>query len=212
MLRLPRLMAPQPPPPPTLQGWLPVQDVADGVMVRADGSLVAAVRVTPAPFALLSAGERDRRITAMREALQGLTGAAQIVCVPRPVDLDGYLAHLGGLLAGATGTRRALLTGYLRYVQGLAAGGEAVERRFYVLLPGEGQAPGAAGDLLQRAAEFAAALSRAELDAHVGDQSELLDLLFSFLHPLQAAFERAVAPVAAPRYVPEVEATADAPR
>ena len=191
---------------PAVQDWLPVRDVRRGLMLRTDGTAVAVVRVEPAPFGLLSDAERERRIAAVHEAIQGLPGPAQIVVTSRPIDLDAYLLDLERRLAEAEGARRSLLRGYLGYVRGLAAGGEATERRFHVLLVGEaGRTDGDA--VLQRASEFADALARADLAAHVCDDREVTDLLFSFLHPARAGTESADEPAPAPRYVPPREVT-----
>ena len=194
-----------------VQDWLPVRDVRRGVILRTDGTAVAVVRVEPAPFGLLSDAERERRIAAVHEAIQGLAGPAQIVVTSRPIDLDAYLLDLERRLAEAEGARRSLLRGYLGYVRGLAAGGEATERGFHVLLAGEaGRTEGQVA--LQRASEFAAALARADLAAHVCDDREVTDLLFSFLHPAHAATESAAEPAPAARYVPPREVTGHADR
>ncbi|MBC7336227.1 MAG: hypothetical protein H5U01_08155 [Clostridia bacterium] len=206
-LKLPQLSVPgaKKPPAPApgqdaVQKWLPVKDVSGGLIVRADGVLVAVIRIEPAPFSLLSDRERERRIAATFEAFQGLPGAAQVISLPRPLDLDAYISSLEGLLAEAEGARRAVLRGYLQYVRGLAAGGIAVERRFYILIPGEARKKGGREELLARAREFAAALARADLTAHLCDDREILDLLFVFFNPSQAAFERPAEPAAAPIY------------
>ena len=196
---------------PAVQDWLPVRDVRGGLILRSDGTAVAVVRVEPAPFALLSDADRERRIAAVHEAIQGLPGPAQIVVTSRPIDLDGYLLDLERRIAEAEGARRSLLRGYLGYVRGLAAGGEATERRFHVLLVGEaGRADGEA--VLQRASELAAALARADLAAHVCDDCEVTGLLFAFLHPARAGTESADEPAPAARYVPPREVTGHADR
>ncbi len=188
----------------SVQDWLPVRDVDRGLMVRDGGALVAVVRVEPAAFGLLSEGERDRRIGALHEAVQALPGAAQILVVPRPIDLDAYLGSLEATLAEAEGMRRSALRGYLGYVRAVVGGGEAQEHRYYVLLPAEGVRRSAREELVARAAEFVAALTRADLRAHLCDDAEILDLLYGWLHPAHAARERVeVAPPPAPRYVPE---------
>ena len=192
-----------------MQDWLPVRDVRQGVILRTDGTAVAVVRVEPAPFGLLSVAERERRIAAVHEAIHGLAGPAQIVVTSRPIDLDAYLLDLERRLAEAEGARRSLLRGYLGYVRGLAVGGAATERRFHVLLVGEaGRMDGQA--VLQRASEFAAALARADLAAHVCDDREVADLLFSFLHPARAGTESADEPAPATRYISPREVTGDA--
>lgn len=205
-LKLPQLpgTAKKPPAPApgqdTLQRWLPVKDVSGGLILRQDGTLVAVIRVEPAPFSLLSDRERERRIAAAFEAFQGLGGTAQVISLPRPLDLDAYISDLEARLAEADGARKTVLRAYLSYVRGLAAAGTAVERRFYVLLPGEAKKKGAREELLACAREFVAALGRADLAARICDDREILDLLFVFFNPAQAAFERPIEAAVAPIY------------
>ncbi len=201
---------PGPPrPAPSVQSWIPVRAIEDGVIARGDGVSVAALRVLPAAFGLLSESERERRIALVHEALQGLSGRAQLCSLPRPVDLGAYTLDLERRLAAAAGPRRGLLAGYLRYVRaltGAGSGAPALEHRHYVLLAGE---PGAPPDGLRlRAAEFAAALGRADLEAVPCGDAELEGLLRSFLEPLHAA-EAVPAAAAAPRHDPAMEGSAD---
>lgn len=199
----------------TSQAWLraEVADVAGGLIHRGDGSLVAVLTVEPANIALLSDRERAQRITALHEALQGIRDAYQILALPRPIDLDAYLRDLDALLAGADPKRRSLLGEYTRYVRRVTASGDAMERRFYLLLPmppADARRKGAVADLLQRAAEVSAALGRADLRASVLDDRGLIDLLHTFLHPSTAAFERGELPTITTRYIPLGEASGHA--
>lgn len=172
------------------QSWLPVQDISGGMLIRADGTPVAVIRIEAAPFALLSGRERKRRIEALREVIQMLPGQAQIFCLPRPIDLDAYITSLEALQTEANSIRRTLLRGYLTYVRGLALSAAAIEHRFYIFLPGEKKRKDARGELAQKAAELVAALKRADLQVYTAGDQEALDLLFIFFHPAQAAFER----------------------
>lgn len=183
-----------------VQNWLPVQDISSGLLMRSDGQLVAAIRVEPAAFTLLSEVERARRITALHEIIQALPGAVQICTIPRPIDLDIYIADLEAQMEDVYGSRKNVLRGYVNYVRRLAANAEALERRFYLLMPGGEKKKGTQDELLQRVRELVTALERAELQAHICSDQEVLDLLFCFFHPAQAAFERAVIPAAAPVY------------
>jgi len=173
------------------------------MIVRRDGGLVSCVRVEAAPFLLLSDREKDRRIGAFFEAVQGLPGRAQIVSLPRPLDLDAYLRELETQLLEASGARKTALRGYLSYVRNLVAGGTAVERRYYVLISWDGRQKGAQEELSARTREFLADLARADLTAHLSDDREVLDLLFYFFNPAQAAFERPVEADGAPVYSSE---------
>ncbi|MBS3976627.1 MAG: TraC family protein [Syntrophomonadaceae bacterium] len=192
--------AQKPPGKAAVQAWLPVVDVSQGMLVRRDGSLAAVIRIEAAPFALLSERERERRIAAMREVIQMIPGQAQIVAVPRPIDLDAYLTSLDALATEAVGPRRSLLRGYLGYVRGLATSAGATERRYYILLPGERGRKESRDELAAKARDMVAALARADLQARICSDQEELDLLYVWLNPAQAAFERpslpgAIAPV-----------------
>lgn len=195
----------------TAQQWMgsEVADIAGGIIQRGDGALVSVLKIEPANIALLSDRERAQRIQALHEALSGIPDAYQILVLPRPIDLDSYLADLDRLLADADPKRRHLLAQYVAYVRRVTGSGEAMERRFYLLLPlapAEARRKGAADDLRQRAAEVAAALGRADLEAHVLDDRGLIDLVHAFAHPSTAAFERPDFSGIVTRYVPPEEA------
>ena len=199
----------------TAQAWVrhQVADVTGGLLHRGDGSLVAVVQIEPANLALLSDRERAQRVASLHEALQGVRDAYQILVLPRPIDLDAYLRHLEELLHDTDPRRRRLLAQYLAYVRSLVGSGQALERRFYLLLPlgpAEARRKGAAADLTQRAREIVAALERASLHARVLDDGGIQELAHTFLHPAQAAFLRSELPSPATIYVPE-EAAADGP-
>ena len=179
----------------TVQRWLPYKDVAGGVLHIRDGSLAAVLRVRPYNFTLKSRNEKRRVISAVHEAFNGQKELLQILCLGRPVDLDAYLRHLENLSRDLTGkpVRRRLLQNYLRYVSGMVAGGEALERRYYIILP-QKKGSQAREEAIQRAFELKGMLEGAGLEVDVCNDQEIIDLLFCFTHPVQAAFERPPAP------------------
>lgn len=172
----------------SVQSWLPVQDIDDGMFYRPDGKAVGVIRVQPAAFTLLSDRERERRVTTLFEAIQSLPGRAQIVAVPRPIDLDQYLRDLDSRHQEADGARKRLLHGYKSYVRTIVAHAEAMEKRFFVLIP---NTTDQADELFQKMREFVANLERADLYSHICESREILDLQFTFFNAAQAAFERA---------------------
>lgn len=179
-----------------VQDWLPWKDIAGGVITRKDGQVVAVLKVEPFNLALKSENEKKRIITAVHEALNGQREAFQVLSMGRPVDLDAYLKSLQDLAREASNAaRKKLLQEYIRYVGALVAGGEALERRYYILLPGKEQV-----EVLQRAHELASNLERAGLKVNICEDHEIIDLLFVFLHPAQAAFERP--PMFTGKYLP----------
>lgn len=186
---LPGRRPPEPPLPRTVQEWLPMRDVAGGLIYRRDGSLVAAIRVEPVNLALKTPAEQQSLMAALHEAFNSLQQPVQVLSVSRPLDLDAYVRSLEVRLREVDPTRQRLLRSYIRYVQGLVASGDAQERRYYLLLP-QPAGPGAIEELLQRAQDLASRIQQADLVAHVLDDRELLDLLHVWTHPTQASFER----------------------
>lgn len=170
------------------QDWLPFQDVSSFIHKR-DGELVAVLRVEPLNITLKSENEKKRIITAMHEALNGQIEPLQIFCLPRPVDLDTYLEKLQEQARETINlTKKRLLQDYVHYVATVVRGGEAIEHRYYILLS---QKAGklAKEELTGRAFELASNLSKSGLKIEISDDTGILDMLFSFMQPAQAAFE-----------------------
>ena len=179
-----------------VQGWLPFKDVAREVLVKKDGQVVAVLKVEPFNLSLKSETEKKRIITAVFEALNGLKEPFQIFSLGRPVDLDAYLRELQEKARETVNpTRKKLLQEYIRYVGTLVSSGEVMERRYYILLPGKDRE-----EIVQKAHELASNLERSGLKVRICEDQEIIDLLFVFLHPAQAAFERP--PLFAGPYLP----------
>lgn len=172
------------------QDWLPFYDVSEGVIKRRDGRLVSVLKVEPLNIDLKSAAEKKRIIRAVHEAFNGQWEAFQIICVGRPVDLDAYLQDLEEKAGKADSRRKRHLREYIRHVAGIVTGGEALEHRYYVLLSQEPDAQ-AREELLKRSYEMAGNLKKSGLKVALCADSEIIDLLFTFTHPAQAAYERA---------------------
>ncbi|OPX88211.1 MAG: hypothetical protein A4E53_02103 [Pelotomaculum sp. PtaB.Bin104] len=172
------------------QDWLPFYDVSDGVLKRRDGWLVSALKVEPLNIDLKSASEKKRIIRTVHEAFNGLWEAFQIICVGRPVDLDAYLQDLEDKVEKADSRRKKHLREYIRHVAGIVTGGEALEHRHYILLSQEPDTQ-AREELLKRSYEMAGDLKKSGLKVSLCTDVEIIDLLFTFTHPAQAAYEHA---------------------
>jgi len=175
---------------PSTQDWLPFYDVSDGVIKRRDGWLVSVLKVEPMNIDLKSAAEKKRIIRAVHEAFNGQWEAFQILCVGRPVDLDAYLQDLEEKAGKADSGRKRHLREYIRHVAGIVTGGEALEHRYYILLFQEPDAQ-AREELLKRSYEMAGNLRKSGLKVALCADGDIIDLLFTFTHPAQAAYERA---------------------
>ena len=97
---------------------------------------MAAIRVEPAAFTLLSEVEKHGALQHCRN-YPGVTGGGTSLHYSRPIDLDIYIADLEAQMEDVDGSRKNVLRGYVNYVRRLAANAEALERRFYLLMPGE---------------------------------------------------------------------------
>lgn len=171
-----------------VQDWLPFKDLDDGRMITKDDMVIALARVYPINMLLRSDRETRRVIQTTHEAINGLRDPIQILCVQRPVDLEAYLSSLAEQAKGIADYRKKMiLSNYIRYVSSLAASGEANEKRFFVLTSSKGKT--AKEEATGRLEEMIAGLGKGELEVKSLDDSELLDLLFTFHNPAQAAFE-----------------------
>lgn len=175
--------------PKSVQAWLPVSTVRDGLIHRTDGSLVAVVRLEPVNLGLRSAAEQQRVLALLHEAVNAMQQPAQILSLPRPLDLDNYVRALEARLLEVDPARQRLLRMYIHHVSGMVAGGEVQERRFFILLP-QPAGRDAGREVLQRAHDLMARLRQADLLVSVLNDPELFDLLYVWGHPNQAAFER----------------------
>lgn len=171
------------------QDWLPFRDIASHFIFRRDGQLVVVLKIEPINIILKSDSEKKRIVSAVHEAWNGIQYAIQILALPRPVDLDKYLNSLQGQ-ARETGDiiRKRILQKYIYYVAGIVQGGDALERRYYLLTAMEEGKHGKE-ELLKRAFELAANLETSGLKVGVCDDIQIIDMMFSFLHPSQSAFE-----------------------
>jgi hypothetical protein len=177
------------------QDWLPIKDIVNSAMHKRDGSMVAVLRVDPMNLSLKSDTEKQRIISAVHEAINGQREPLQIICLPRALDLDQYLSSLNDKLKNtASNMKRRLLAEYIKYVASLVTEGDVLERRYYILLeqkPGAGKRQNQRDELQKRCYEFASNLGMSGLRVQVCSDQEIIDLLFSFLNPRQAAYESA---------------------
>lgn len=175
-----------------VQDWLPFKDIEDGLVLTKSGYLLSVLRVQPININLKSETEKSRVIATVHEAFNGLQHGIQVLCLSRPIDLDVYIKRLQEVYGEQERVRaRALLLDYIRYVSNMVAKGEALEKRYYILLALKDNTKQARTELRQKALELAGGLMRSGLEVHMCDDQEIIDLLYTFHNPVQAAVERA---------------------
>lgn len=151
---------------------------------------MAFLRVAPVNLSLKSDNEKKRVVSALHEAVNGFKEPVQIFSLGRPIDLDGYIRHIGEKITAETNpVKKRLLKEYLRYTSGLVSEGEAHERRFYFVLSREDEKT-----VLAAAGELAGDLRAAGLESRLCDAQEIMDLLFCFFNPDKAAAEKIGSP------------------
>lgn len=182
----------------TVQEWFPVKDVAEDMILLKDGRYVCVLKVMPLNIGLKSENEKKRIIETVHEALNGFKDSMQIFSIGRPIDLDSYINFLQTKSREETSTiKKRLLQEYLKYVASIVTSGEAIERRFFIMLSEKEK-----DEIKVKAHELAVNLEKSGLKVEVAMDQDIIDLLFSFSHPSQAAFEKA--PVFNGPYLPPV--------
>jgi len=170
----------------SVQEWLPVIDIAENFIKLKDGRHVSVLKVGPLNIGLKSENEKKRIIHSVFEAINGLKESIQIFSIGRPVDLDHYIHSLQAKSKEEINiTKKRLLQEYLKYTASIAAGGEAIERRFFIMLSGMEK-----DELKAKGHELAVNLEKSGLKVVMCIDQDIIDLLFCFFHPSQAAFER----------------------
>jgi hypothetical protein len=171
------------------QAWLPIRDLRDGMLVRADGALVAGLAIAPYSLALKSSREQTQVVGALTEALNGLDCPWQWLSLYRPVDLNAYLAQVDNTLqVTQQGPRRTVLADYLRWATGMVRAGEVVERKYYLLLTRTG--PDAIGAHQTTLIQLTGAMHAIRgFRAVPLDDAAWRELLFLAFHSEQAAWE-----------------------
>ena len=170
----------------SVQGWIPIQDIEQYHMVRQDNWYVGGIRIYPTNIDLLSPRERNGFIRNLQEVINGLHNHFAFFCVGRPVDLDGYIAHLEQLKANTTDPiRKKILQSQIKEAAQTAISGEALETLFYILFASPNKS-----ELLEQVKQILVDMKKKGLGGYILDHKELMDMNFIFTHPVQAAYER----------------------
>lgn len=180
---------------PSVQTWLPFYDVDRNLIWRRDKNIVAAIRIEPINIDLLSEAELERMIGRLYSVVNSINGHWVIHTTQRAVDLDSYIANLESRKQNEENfIRKRILDSAIRTASLVASSGESIEMHFYVMKFGSVKQKKSTIEqqqLLGEAEELAQSLSKIKLQARVCDDQELRELLFNFLNPVKAAFERA---------------------
>lgn len=184
-----------------------VEAVEDGVLRLTDGGSRAVLEVGSVAFDMAGDVEREALVAAYARWLNSLTFPVQILVRVLPVDLDGYLAVTEARAQQLAEPLAALAHDHAAFLRRLARHRTLLERRFYVVVPAEGETrrrglwrskrpvPTPDGDavrrqLTTRCDEVARGLGRCGLTARRLDDVELAQLLYACWCPDLARVQR----------------------
>ena len=116
----------------TIQAWLPIKDIVQGVVVTRDKRFVKILELLPVNFYTMSSMDKSAAIEDFAAYLKIAPANLQINVLTQPFDLDGYLKLLRGYLERETNEQcRLMLEESMDYVPQLVER-EALTHRFFL--------------------------------------------------------------------------------
>lgn len=116
----------------SIQAWLPIKDIVQGVVVTRDKRFVKVLELLPVNFYTMSSMDKSAAIEDFAAYLKIAPANLQINVLTQPFDLNGYLKLLKGYLEQETNERcRAMLEESIEYVPQLVKR-EALTHRFFL--------------------------------------------------------------------------------
>jgi len=121
---------------PSVQAFLPIEEIKDGTIVLKDKSLRAVLAIRSSDFALRAEEEQQAIITSWQSFLNSLEFPIQIVVRSRKVDLTDYLKSLENI---ANHQKNSLLKyqtqEYIEFLKGVISVSNIMTKEFYVVVP-----------------------------------------------------------------------------
>ena len=116
----------------SIQAWLPIKDIVQGVVVTRDKRFVKILELLPVNFYTMSRMDKSAAIEDFAAYLKIAPANLQINVLTQPFDLDGYLKLLRGYLERETNEQcRLMLEESMDYVPQLVER-EALTHRFFL--------------------------------------------------------------------------------
>lgn len=117
----------------SVQGWLPIADIRDGVVITTDGRFVKILEVMPVNFYLKSATEQQNIIYYFASYIKIAPDSIQILAVTQKADIEAYIKRMRELHGNETDEScREMIEDNISEVEYLADR-EALTRRFFIV-------------------------------------------------------------------------------
>lgn len=118
----------------SLQKWLPISDIRDGVVITTDGRFIKIMEAMPVNFYLKSATEQQNIIFYFASYLKIAPDNIQILAVTQKADIEAYIKRMRRLLDEEPDEScREMIEDNISEVEYLADR-EALTRRFFIVL------------------------------------------------------------------------------
>lgn len=193
------------------QDFLRFKQIKDGVIILKNNALRAVIMVSSLNFALKSEEEQNAILYQFQDFLNSLDFSTQILIQSRRLNLTGYLDKLKEIeKKEENDLLKTQISEYRDFISKIMAGGRIMQKAFYVIVPFAltemKQVAGAKKmksstiiggltqetfqraktQLFQRVEFVILGLRRCGLQAVPLNSQEIIELLWSFYHPMEA--------------------------
>lgn len=118
------------------QGFVPIQEVRDGIVTLKDGSMRAILMTSSVNFALKSSEEQIAILAQFQNFLNSLEFSFQIFIQSRDLDIRPYVAKLEDLYKNQTNDLMRIQTReYIEFIKSFVEGSNIMTKRFFIVIP-----------------------------------------------------------------------------
>lgn len=181
------------------QKWLPIETIANGIVVLKDGRYIKILEILPVNFYLKSEVEQENIIYYFASYLKIAPDNMQIRVSTERANIDDYLKRHDAYANQENNEQtRAMIYDEMEFVRGLSEN-IAIKKRFFIVIEytgkGYGSQNGGFSDVQRQLADEAYKaqryLSQCELGViDICDNGQLIDLLYSFINKQSAKYIR----------------------
>lgn len=123
---------------PTVQYWLPINDINDGVVHLKNGKYIKMIEVVPINFKLKTFREKKNILLNYKAFLKGCNFNIQIVIQSRKANIDPHLKMMADFYSKEGNENvRIMNLGYTNLVKEMVSKKKSISRRFFIVFPYE---------------------------------------------------------------------------
>jgi hypothetical protein len=120
----------------TTQGFIPIQEIRDGIVVLRNGGMRSVVLATSLNFALKSADEQAAILSEFQNFLNSLDFSIQIFAQSKKLDIRPYIALLEDRYKEqATDLMKIQVREYIEFVRSFVESTNIMSKSFFVIVP-----------------------------------------------------------------------------